>query len=329
MEKILVILTGGTIGSESDGEVLSPDKESCCEIIDLYRETYNGTEQFDIVYPVITLSENMLPEKWEKIFDCIIKNLDKSYKGIIVTHGSDTLSFTSTLAGVAFSGVNLPIVFTAANRKLSDPLSNGLQNFKNAVCFVNTSDEKGVFVSYSNHVEENDIYLAVNLTESSPYNDEFSSFDKRIFGKIVDGKFKRLTSDYPKKDVVVSDISFKNKVLLIRPYPGLSYDNINLTPDVKAVVHYLYHSATACVDGEENSILKFIKRCKEKNIDFYISSLKKNVDEIYSSLDEILSCRNVKKIYNSSPELSYAKVLLSYNQKEFSAEEFFEKVKDM
>ena len=95
------------------------------------------------------------------------------------------------------------------------------------------------------------------------------------------------------------------------------------------MVHYLYHSATACVVGDQNSIINFINRCEEKNIDFYISSLKKNVDEIYSSLDEIFSCRNVKKIYSSSPELSYAKVLLSYNQTETDAEEYFEKIKDI
>jgi len=46
--------------------------------------------------------------------------------------------------------------------------------------------------------------------------------------------------------------------LLIHPYPGLNYNNIDLSSKPKAVLHYMYHSATACTtDGY--SIIDFAK----------------------------------------------------------------------
>lgn len=313
MGKILVINTGGTISSESSGNVLSPTDRGLTEIIRLYETNYENSQKFEVINLMKILSENMNLKSLEKLFNCISENLKKGYDGIIVNHGSDTLSYTANMAGMLFYNSDKPIVFVAGNKELSDVTGNGLRNFHNAVCFINTSFEKGAFVSYSNNVTDDRIFDALNIKEADNFSDSFSSYDNRIFGKIIEGVFfkmsKRREIDFPFSS---DKIKLEKGCLLIKPYPGMSYDNFSLD-NVGAVVHYLYHSSTACVEGTDNSVIEFIKKCREKNIKFYIAPLKESGVKIYSSLEKISGEKGVEKLYDCSAEFAYAKALLDIN----------------
>lgn len=314
MKNILVVLCGGTIGCENNKNILSPNSVSCKKIIEIYKKKFKDTNFFEVINPLSVLSENMGKVEWKIIFETVKENI-LIYDGIIVTHGSDTLSYTANIAGLVFPNAEIPIVFTASNKELTDKTANGLVNFKNAVRFIETSNEKGVFVSYSNNLSDNTVFHANNICEASNFDDSFSAYDREIYGKIINDKFVRLSNkDYSEKTDFDVDLSFKNDVLLIKPYPSMNYDNFNLE-NVKAVVHYLYHSSTACVNGDGTSILKFIDRCDEKNIKVYLAPFKKESKNIYSSLEQILKKKNVKMLYDCSIEKAYATALLSINRR--------------
>ncbi len=61
MSKILVILTGGTIGSRIEGNVIDVSGTSPRRLLAMYREKYGDSEEFEVIQPLNLLSENMTP----------------------------------------------------------------------------------------------------------------------------------------------------------------------------------------------------------------------------------------------------------------------------
>ena len=139
MNKILVIGTGGTIGSIK-GENIHLD--SPFKILD--HMNFENTE-FECASPFTVLSENMSFELWQNLID-YIKGIDFSkYKGVIVLHGSDTLSFTGALLANMF--YDKPIVLVASDKPLEDKTANGFKNFENAVSYIEKGIDR-VYISY-------------------------------------------------------------------------------------------------------------------------------------------------------------------------------------
>ncbi len=330
MKKILVILTGGTIGSASlNGTVdVSPDAARSIEY--LYYEKYGRDVSLELIQPINTLSENMLPEIWLKLCDCLDGISCADYSGIIICHGSDTLSYTACLTAMLYNHLPVPVVLTASNYELGNEKSNGLVNFRSAVCLIK-SGIRGVFVSYAGADGSNDIYIASRIMESDPYNDEYRSFDGGVWGRIVSDKLEICSSpgkaelDAFRPLKIKRPHSFDKRVMLIRPYPGMSYKNISLD-GISAVVHYMYHSATACVVGDDTSVIGFAERCAEKGIKLYMASFKdRNTERAYLSSREILKSSAVP-LFNISPEASYVKALIAENSEGFDINDtlFFE-----
>lgn len=343
MKKILVVLTGGTIGSEIDGEVINVSGTSPYRLIALYEEQY-GKEKFEVTKPVNVLSENMTPEIWMKLFQAIGQVNYDEYDGIIVTHGSDTLSYTAAFMGMLFHHLPVPVVMVAGNYPLGHPNSNGLVNFANAVAFIRAGVSKGVFVIYRDKTGINQVYLSTRICEADPFLDEFRDFGGVPFGRMEKGQFIAAQSPLlPRlceiecqcdKELDLPEM-FSKEILVIRPYPGMNYSLFDLSSRPAAVLHYLYHSGTACTSAmhEDYNLLSFVKKCRECGIDFYTASHKCTQGEQYASSAALLSA-GVVPLLNISLEAAYAKLMLCYNQKSGVRYEkireniFFENVND-
>ena len=131
MANILIVFTGGTIGSKrSGGGVVDVDERAGCELLHRYARSDRQPVHFDTVQPYQTLSENMNPGHWLSLAACLRERLagPARHDGVIVTHGSDTLPYTAAMLSYAFADAPVPIVLVAANYPLDDPRSNGLVN---------------------------------------------------------------------------------------------------------------------------------------------------------------------------------------------------------
>ena len=100
--KILVIFTGGTIGSVVSENCISPDFGQPYKLIEEYykqkiSEKYRDI--FDTCVPYTLLSEDLTGEYLAKLGACIKENLNKDYDGIIVAHGTDTLQYSAVMTG--------------------------------------------------------------------------------------------------------------------------------------------------------------------------------------------------------------------------------------
>lgn len=321
MKDILVVLTGGTIGSRVNGRWVDVDGAAPYTLIEFYRKTYGQAESFQVVQPFSILSENMSPKVWEKLCRFMWDIDYKKYEGVILAHGSDTLSYTSALLGMLLAHVPVPVVLTASNYPLGEEGSNGLANFRSAVELIGARPLKGVFAVYQNDKGENNVYLASRITEADPYLDQFGSFGGQVFGRMEKGAFCRndsrinpTISQIMEERVRIADSPprFGKQILMIRPYPGLDYDTVDLSRKPAAVLHYLYHSATACTQGQPYSAVNFVKRCQREGIPVYMASCKDARGRNYVTAGEMMEAGAVP-MENISPEAAYAKLALFYN----------------
>ncbi|MEE1018023.1 MAG: asparaginase domain-containing protein, partial [Acutalibacteraceae bacterium] len=131
MKKILLIFTGGTIGSKSSGGITNVDDTAKYRLIEKYRTQYGENAEFDSISPINILSENLCISHWQTLYDAVCEKLsdDSKYSGIIIAHGSDTLAYTAAAMSFLLCGIKIPVVLIAADRQIDDMRSNGVANF--------------------------------------------------------------------------------------------------------------------------------------------------------------------------------------------------------
>lgn len=329
--KILVVLTGGTIGSKVEGKVIDVSSAAAYSLINLYEEQYGKDTEFEVIQPLNILSENLEPSHWEVLCNCLDHIDFNDYDGIIITHGTDTLSYTAAMMGYCYRNTNVPVILIASNYELQDERSNGLPNFYNAVCFIKEKAAKGVFVLFQNDRKENVVYLATRIMEADTYLDQFSSYGRVDFGTMVDGHF--VPTDHEQnpdlsdlntpKEKVVSIKGFQKNILMIHPYPGLDYSKIVIDESVGAVLHCLYHSATACSSVGKYSAVEFIRNCKKKGVETYVSSFKQETNGLYATSIDVLEAGAIPLV-NISTEAAFTKLMVAYNQNEMDPKEFMQ-----
>ena len=330
MNKILLILTGGTIGSFQHDGIISTQKSGKSRLVELYHQKYNNDCIFDIKQPLNILSENLEKNHWEVLVNYILNTDISGYDGIIITHGSDTLSYSSAMLSMCLCHIDIPIIITASNYPPDDERSNALINLHSAVIMIK-SVKRGIFTVFKNDGEKDcSIYLPTRIKEADRFYDKFSSFDGICYGTVSENGFyinqKSFSLDeiYKKRQPIIKNgLSLRHDVLMIHPYPSLNYNTINLTENIKAVLHITYHSGTTKTDSD-NSALSLLLKCHKLGIDFYCASYKDRNSALYETSD-ILIKNGAVPLYNISDESAYAKLLLCYNSDIKNKKEFMEK----
>ena len=269
--KILVVFTGGTIGSVSGKKWISLDDSTNYTLI----ENYNNSDGivFDVCSPYSILSENLSGEELSLICKVVNEKAKKGYDGIIVTHGTDTIQYTASALSYTVNAKDIPIVLVSANYPLEDERTNGNINFKSAVDFIKSKKANGVFVAYKNENEkETKIHLGTAITSHAEARDEIYSLGGKPFAFVLDGvvTLSEKAKDYTPNDKEMEvDFVKSPSVLMVTSFPG---DNFNYSLDgVKAVLIKPYHSGTLAT---ENPMLKdFSERAKETGVPVFLCNV--------------------------------------------------------
>lgn len=267
--KILVVITGGTIGSSIKGDYTSLDIAKNHALIKHYESKFKDGVTFETVSPYRILSENLSASELNLLIDCVAEQKDKDYNGIIVTHGTDTLQYSCAALEFCFNNIDKPLVLVSANYPLDNPLSNGHSNFEAAVAFIKSKSANGVFAAYKNrHSDTTDIHLGTRMYSHLENLDEVYSIGDAPYAYYKDGEIK--TND---KFMYTSaqdnrTYHFENKtgVLVISSLPGdnFAYD----LSGVKSVLLRPYHSGT--INTADGCLKAFCERAANSNIPVFI-----------------------------------------------------------
>lgn len=253
---ILVIFTGGTIGSRVKDGWISPDRSTKYTLVENFEKENGKNVSFTCIEPYFLLSENLSAKELNILIKNVKENLQKDFDGIIVTHGTDTLHYSAAALSFAVGSDTLPIILVSANYPLDDVRSNGNDNFKAAVDFIMQKKGKGVFISYKNRFEDLKFHRGLGVSSYKEADDRvYSLYDRHFADYKTDGiricqKGENLLSPL---DFVLCE---KPKILSLTAMPADSFEY-----DLKkyrAVIIRPYHSGT--LDTANEDFKSFCKR---------------------------------------------------------------------
>lgn len=326
MNKILLILTGGTICSfeNINGEQTADTKKAKALIIENFRKSGSkyaneNTTVFDCKIPLNILSENITAENYKTLIN-ELKCYDFSlYDGVIILHGTDTLAYSAALLSLVLANTKIPVFLVSSFLPLYEKETNGNENFKTAVELIAKGINPNIYVVYSNSekrggrtVKQMYLHYASHLVQCNNYSNNFYSADMQKISKSVKPPKTKKASG---KDLLSEDYSaFTSCVLNIEPYPSIDYSRFSLN-GVKAVLHHTYHSGTAAVNNNDTTSVLYLKelvRNTTPKAELYFEPVNKNSAYLYETTGGILR-EGVGTIFGTTKEMAYIKLLLGCN----------------
>jgi len=222
---IAIVITGGTIASKLDPKTGAVKwLENPESLFKFYPEIFDLVNVLKVETPFLKGSENIDFKDWQKLASTIEKLLnDSDIKGVIVTHGTDTLHYTASALSFFLGTLNKPVVLTYSQRSIDRASSDAALNLKCAAIAA-ISDIAQVMVV--GHATQNDDYCyalpgaKVRKLHSSR-RDAFKVVNGRPFAKITETDLEIMgTHNLRNKSKVKADSSFSERVALIKFYPG-------------------------------------------------------------------------------------------------------------
>lgn len=286
--KVLVVFTGGTIGSVPEEGFLTPGGEAPRRLLlerfikekrAFYEERFQTKILFETACPYEILSENLngryLDALWNTVKDA------GGFDGIIITTGTDTLAYSSAAMGYLFADAQIPIITVSANYPLTHAKSNGFDNFEGAMLLILEGKHKGVFCSYKNE-KEHFIHYATRLLVQNNYSDQVFSVKDRVYAKIENGKQgleciteagERSSDAVPKALLKLKCTNLPNiHIYFQRSYPGMEFW---IPDDCDAILLDTYHSGTLPV--EFGGFKEFVAEAAKKQVPVFIAGVPKGL----------------------------------------------------
>ncbi len=313
--KVLVITTGGTIGSAFNGAAIDVCDDGRCAAAERYAAEHQGI-QFDIKSPLNILSEQLTADDLNRLAKAVWEAEITRYDGVIVTVGSDNLAYLSALIGLLFGDCGVPICSVASDKVLSDEKANGYANFCCAVGLIRRG-KAGAFVPYRGTDGVMVVHAATDLRQAD-LSDDFVSFHG-AYGVWKDGVLIEKRPYIRQTIPAVFDKAhlpqLEDNVLLIHPYPMQAYARLN-TDGVRAVLHTLYHSGTLDARGAAQWAESL------GGVPLYLASLRSG-RKVYATTAEAIR-RGAIPLYDIAPECAYMKLLLACAQARLGLRDFME-----
>ena len=232
LPKIALVSTGGTIASKIDYR--TGGVSSALSASELYASVPELEKYASIDTDIILneYSENLKPEHWTMIANKIAEKVKSNiYRGIIVSHGTDTMHYTASALSFALQNLPIPVVIVGAQRSSDRPSSDAALNLISATIFVTKSEFSGVFVAM--HANSSDETIACHVGTRVRKNhtsrrDAFESIDitpvAMIKGDKVEIHTEQSEIKLQKRNVDSSSFlvkpDFNSKVILLKYYPG-------------------------------------------------------------------------------------------------------------
>ncbi len=227
LPRISLIGAGGTIASRVDYETgavrpaIKP--EDLYEIIPEL-STMAIIESREVLN---ILSENMHPKYYTKLVKAIYDEVTREdVKGVIVTHGTDTMAYTAAAVAFSIQGLPKPVILVGSQRSSDRPSSDAFLNLICAVYAASTVPIAEAMVLM--HGSINDDYcllhrgVRVRKCHTSR-RDAFKSINDIPLAKVWADKYEILNPNYIERDESRTPKfkpKFNDKVALLKAYPG-------------------------------------------------------------------------------------------------------------
>jgi L-asparaginase len=135
MPKVLIIYTGGTFGmvpSEGGFAIDDISAKALKQRIETFVPELRYLAHCDIEVALNCDSAHIGPEEWIQLAN-LIKKKSSQYDGVVVLHGTDTLSYTASALSFLLRPCKKPVIITGAQRPLASIRTDARRNLLSAV----------------------------------------------------------------------------------------------------------------------------------------------------------------------------------------------------
>ena len=224
-KKVVVLATGGTIASKVDyrtGGVVA--KYSSSDLLKAVPELRN-IANIETKQVFNEMSENFTYTQWKKISEEVFKKLkDESVNGVIVSHGTDTMHYTSAALSFFLRNLNKPVALVGSQRSSDRPSSDA---FMNMICATRYALSDASEVAIVMHGSVSDDYcVAIRGTRARKMHtsrrDAFRPINDTFIMKIDRNGIKE-KYDYAKRKNKKLELNnkFNENVALVKFFPGM------------------------------------------------------------------------------------------------------------
>jgi len=229
---VSILATGGTIASYVDyrtGAVtpITRPEELAAAVPELASVARLRTS---IVFAMF--SEDLQPEHWQTLARAVKAEFDAGARGVVVTHGTDTLQFTAAALSFFLQDLPGPVVLVGSQRSSDRPSSDAQANLHAAVTTAATTDIGEVVVVMHGSMENDEclIHRGTRVRKMhTSRRDAFQSLNDFPLGR-VSGSPPTVALEMPyrkaEKGPCRLDEAVNERVAMIQSYPGLWPDHI-------------------------------------------------------------------------------------------------------
>ena len=194
-----------------------------------------------MMFPIA--SEDMSPAHWAKLAEAAAEDVKGGALGVVITHGTDTMHYTSAALSFMLQNIPAPVILTGSQRSSDRGSSDAEPNLASALAAAK-ADLSGVFICM--HENLSDDFCALHFGTKvrklhTTRRDAFRSINvlpaARIFP--ANGKVEKLSMHCPgrKPDAKLSlDTKMNTNVALQCIYPGIRPKMISALSDCDGVV---------------------------------------------------------------------------------------------
>lgn len=157
--KISLLACGGTIVNRIDYRTGAVYPASTTEeLIAGLPKSAKGTVRPKMMFPIP--SEDLSPAHWAKLAEASAQDIKEGALGVVITHGTDTMHYTSAALSFMLQNLPVPVVLTGSQRSSDRGSSDATPNLRCALAAAK-ADLSGVFICM--HENLSDEYCALHF----------------------------------------------------------------------------------------------------------------------------------------------------------------------
>ncbi len=225
LPRVSIISTGGTIASRVDyitggvhAAISSRDLLSIVpELSDI------AIVEADILYSIF--SENIDSEHWTGMARRVSKKIKGGAEGVVITHGTDTMGYSSAALSFALKGLPVPVIFVGSQRSSDRPSSDAATNLVGVVTVAARAPFAEVTLGMHETTSDTSIVFHRGTKVRKCHTSAryaFQSVNAEPLARFSDGEIEMIAEDYRRRGEGEFEVMdrFEMKVALIKFHPG-------------------------------------------------------------------------------------------------------------
>jgi glutamyl-tRNA(Gln) amidotransferase subunit D len=324
LPKISILHTGGTIASKVDyrtGGVIA--KFTPQELMAMFPELK------DIASIESRLIRNMWSEDmrfahYNIMAKEVAKEVARGVDGIIITHGTDTMHYSSAALAFALEGLKIPVILVGAQRSSDRGSTDAATNLTSAAFFIANSDFAGVAICMHENMSDDDCLILPACKTRKMHTsrrDAFRPINSSAIARVnaSENKISFIAKDYDKKGESKINIKPFNKNLkvgLLKIHPNMYSEEFSFYKDFDGLViegFALGHAPVSDIDEfttEHKKNLKIIANlCGKMPVVMSSQSIYGRIQmKVYQTARDLQTAGVLGHLCDMTPETTFIKL---------------------